>query len=258
MGSVSLVGAGPGDIDLITVKGLKAIKSADVILYDRLINHDLLDEAKKDAKLIYCGKLPQHHSMQQDEINKLLVQHAKQGKHVVRLKGGDPYIYGRGGEEATYVVKHGIPYDIIPGITSGIAAPAYAGIPVTHRDYSASFAIVTGHRKADADDSEKWAALAKGIDTLVIYMGIKNAEHIQQQLIKYGKSPQIPCAIIHWGTTDKQMTKLCTLQELNETIKRNQMMNPSIIIIGEVVKLREQLALLTEKAKKIRLQEAII
>ncbi|HEY9576522.1 MAG TPA: uroporphyrinogen-III C-methyltransferase, partial [Pseudobacillus sp.] len=147
MAKVWLVGAGPGDPDLITVKGLKAIKGADVILYDRLISPELLEYAKPEAELIFCGKLPDHHHLQQETINYLLVKHAKKGKNVVRLKGGDPFIFGRGGEEAAFLVEHGVSFEVIPGITSGIAAPAYAGIPVTHREHSASFAIVTGHRR---------------------------------------------------------------------------------------------------------------
>ena len=174
MGKVYLVGAGPGSVDLITVKGLRCIQEADVILYDRLINQELLDYAKSNAELIFCGKLPNKHAMIQERINHLLVKYAKEGKVITRLKGGDPFVFGRGAEEAEYLVDHDIPFEVVPGITSGIAAPAYAGIPVTHRDLGSSFAIVTGHMRAGKVDTIHWESLAKGIDTLAIYMGVGN------------------------------------------------------------------------------------
>lgn len=241
MGKIWLVGAGPGDPELITVKGLKAIQKADVILYDRLISMDLLNEAKEGAERIFCGKLPDRHFIQQENINELLVEHAKQGKQVVRLKGGDPYVFGRGGEEAAYAVKNGIEFEVVPGITSGIAAPAYAGIPVTHRDLGASFAIVTGHRKEGADEELKWASLAKGIDTIAVYMGVKNLPHIQEKLIQYGKPKNTPAALIHWGTTHKQQTVTGTLETIYDIAKQAGITNPSMIIIGEVVRMRDEL-----------------
>ncbi|WP_203362647.1 uroporphyrinogen-III C-methyltransferase [Bacillus sp. REN10] len=241
MGKVWLVGAGPGDPDLITVKGLRALQNADVILYDRLINEDLLQYAKEGAELIFCGKLPNHHHLQQDTINHLLVFHAKKGKNVTRLKGGDPFVFGRGGEEAEFLVKYAIPFEVIPGITSGIAAPAYAGIPVTHRNYSASFAIVTGHRQEGEQEEIKWAALAKGIDTLAIYMGVKNLSYIQKQLLTHGKSADTPAALIHWGTTAVQQTVTGTLGTITDVAQTAAIKNPSMIVIGNVVKLREQI-----------------
>ncbi|GKV65045.1 MULTISPECIES: uroporphyrinogen-III C-methyltransferase [unclassified Sporosarcina] len=258
MGKIWLVGAGPGDPDLLTVKAVKTIELADVILYDRLINQDILQYAKPDAELIFCGKLPKHYFVQQDTINFLLVQHAMQGKQVVRLKGGDPFIFGRGGEEAAFAVKHHIPFEVVPGITSGIAAPAYAGIPVTHRDYSASFAIVTGHRKEGAEEEDKWEALAKGIDTLAVYMGVSNLPYIAEQLIRHGKNPDTPVAFIHWGTTETQNTVTATLQTMTETAHREDVRNPSMIIIGEVVRLRDELQWFEESAEERRLHEAIV
>ena len=242
MGKVYLVGAGPGDIDLITVKGLNCIKESDVILYDRLVNEELLNYAKKGAKLIYCGKRPGYHAMIQERINRLLVKYAKQGKCVTRLKGGDPFVFGRGGEEAEILVDHGISFEIVPGITSGIAAPAYAGIPVTHRDLSASFAIVTGHLRADAPDTIQWEHLAHGVDTLAIYMGVGNLPYICEQLMKYGRSEDTPVALIHWGTTSEQETITGTLSTIVEIVRKSNIKNPSMIIVGEVVRLREKIS----------------
>ncbi|WP_221565798.1 uroporphyrinogen-III C-methyltransferase [Alkalihalobacillus sp. TS-13] len=240
MGKAYLVGAGPGDPELVTIKGLKCIQEADVILYDRLINQELLSYAKNGADLIYCGKKPGNHSMDQEMINQSLVRYPKRGKVVTRLKGGDPFVYGRGGEESEVLAKHGIPFEVVPGITSGIAAPMYAGIPVTHRDYSSTFAIVTGHLRKGQDDL-CWESLAKGIDTLVVYMGIGNLPYIQQQLLKHGRSQNAPVAIVHSGTTVKQHTVTGTLASIVGLAEKNQIQNPSIIIIGEVVRLREKI-----------------
>ncbi|PLS18297.1 uroporphyrinogen-III C-methyltransferase [Bacillus sp. M6-12] len=241
MGKVYLVGAGPGDPDLITVKGLKCIKEADVILYDRLINEELLTYAKPGAELIFCGKSPESHTLQQETINHLLVKRAKNGKVVTRLKGGDPFIFGRGGEEAETLAKNGVSFEIIPGITSGIAAPAYAGIPVTHREYGSSFAFVAGHRKNGEKDNIKWEALAKGIDTIAVYMGVKNLPYIQKQLLHFGKNPETPVALINWGTTNGQKTVVSTLIMAAEAAEKEKIENPCIIIIGEVVKMREKI-----------------
>lgn len=238
MGKVYLVGAGPGDPELITVKGLTCIQRADVILYDRLINEELLSYAKPDAELIFCGKLPGCHAMQQETINRALVLHAKKGKTVVRLKGGDPFVFGRGGEEAEALVKHGIEFEIVPGVTSAIAAAAYAGIPVTHREFSSSVAFVTGHRREGSGDEIQWESLAKGIDTIAIYMGIQRLSSICSQLMKYGKSPETPAAVIEWGTTSAQRTVTGTLATIAEIAANEQMRNPSMVIIGEVVRLR--------------------
>lgn len=183
-GIVYLVGAGPGDPKLITVYGLECIQKADVIAYDRLVNPKLLDFAKKDAELVYCGKLPGKHHLIQDEINALLVERAQEGKVVTRLKGGDPFVFGRGAEEAEILKNHGIPYEVVPGITAGIAAPAYAGIPVTHRDFATSFALVTGHgREEKGQDFLNWPALATGIDTVAFYMSVGNIAYIAKSLL---------------------------------------------------------------------------
>jgi len=242
MGKVYLVGAGPGDPELITVKGLKCIQEADVILYDRLINKQLLTYAKPHADLIYCGKLPNYHTMKQETINYFLVKLAKKGKIVVRLKGGDPFIFGRGGEEAQALAKHKIEFEIVPGITSGIAAAAYAGIPVTHRDFSSSVAFITGHKREDREEEIKWRNLATGIDTIAIYMGVANLPYIREQLLKYGKSPSTPLAIVQWGTLSIQKTVVATLGTVLDVIKKQPIENPSMVIIGEVVHLREKIS----------------
>lgn len=241
MGKVYIVGAGPGDIDLITVKGAKCIQEADVILYDRLINTELLSYAKTGVELIYAGKLPGLHAQTQDTINHLLVAYAQKGKIVTRLKGGDPFVFGRGGEEAQVLAKHGVVFEIVPGITSGIAAPAYAGIPVTHRDFSSSFALVTGHMREGKVDSIRWEHLAKGVDTLAIYMGVGNLPYICSQLLKYGRSKHTPVALIHWGTTTEQYTVTGTLTTIVDIARQSAIKNPSMIIVGEVVKLREEI-----------------
>ena len=239
MGKVYLVGAGPGDPDLITVKGLKAIQQSDVILYDRLVNKELLEYASEKAELIYCGKSPDHHSLTQDQINNLLCKHANQGKNVTRLKGGDPFIFGRGGEEAELLKKNGISYEIVPGITSGSAAPTYAGIPLTHRDYSSSVSFVSGVSKSGVSYEKYWENLAQGSDTLCIYMGVRNLPDICDRLIRYGRKPDTPIALIHWGTTENQQTVTGTLENILD--ESHTFKNPSMIIIGEVVRLRDQI-----------------
>ncbi|WP_445490876.1 uroporphyrinogen-III C-methyltransferase [Niallia sp. 03133] len=241
MGIVYLVGAGPGDPDLITVKGLRCIKEADVILYDRLVNKELLEYAKPKAELIFCGKLPNHHIMKQEVINRLLVKHAQKGKIVTRLKGGDPFVFGRGGEEAEELAKNHIPFEVVPGITAGIAAPSYAGIPVTHRDYGSSFAFVTGHIKNGQEDSIKWEALSQ-IDTLAIYMGVKNLPSIREKLLFYGKKESTPIALINWGTTSLQKTVVTNLADVVEAASNGNIENPCMIIVGEVVKMREKIS----------------
>lgn len=259
MGKVYIVGAGPGDVELITVKGLRCIQEADVILYDRLINNELLSYAKPSAKLIFCGKLPNRHAMIQENINLSIVQHASQGKVVTRLKGGDPFVFGRGAEEAEVLAENGIPFEIVPGITSGIAAPAYAGIPVTHRELGSSFAIVTGHMREGKDDSIQWDSLAKGIDTLAIYMGVGNLPYICTQLLKHGKAATTPVALVHMGTYEQQYTVTGTLETIVEVVQKEKVKNPSIILVGEVVKLREKIAWFEEKleAEKVLHENAI-
>jgi uroporphyrin-III C-methyltransferase len=241
VGKVYLVGAGPGDPELITVKGLRCLQQADVILYDRLVNPELLEEAKDGVQLVYCGKLPHYHTMKQETINHFLVKYAKKGYNVVRLKGGDPFVFGRGGEEAEECARHNVPFEIVPGITAGIAASAYAGIPVTHRSLSKSFAFITGHQAGDVEAEHQWAHLAKGVDTICVYMGVSHLPTITKNLILNGKSPQTPIALIHWGTLSDQKTVIGTLETIEEAVKKEQIANPSMIVIGEVVSLNKKL-----------------
>ena len=239
MGKVYIVGAGPGDPELITVKGLKAIQKSDVILYDRLVNEDLLNEAPAHCEKIYCGKKPDHHTLRQETINHLLCKYASQGKIVTRLKGGDPFIFGRGGEEASALRAQNIVFEIIPGITSGAAAPAYSGIPLTHRGISSSVTFVSGVQPQQ-DNVSYWEQLAKNVDTLCIYMGVKKLPNICDSLIRGGCDPNTPIALIHWGTTARQNTVTGTL--LNIVEKASEISNPAMIVIGKVVSLREELS----------------
>lgn len=252
VGKVYLVGAGPGDPKLITVWGLELIQMADVIIYDRLINPALLRYAKLGAELIYCGKASGNHSLPQDEINSLLIQKAREGKQVVRLKGGDPFVFGRGGEEAERCVAEGIPFEVVPGITSGIAAPAYAGIPVTHREYGSSFAVVTGHRSGERDKEVNWDELAKAVDTLVIYMGLANLGRICTRLLQAGLSPQTPVALVQEGTLQLQKTVTGTLLDIEDKAIEEKVSSPAMIIVGEVVALREKLAWFESHQEEIK------
>lgn len=248
-GKVYLVGAGPGDPKLITLRGLECIQEADVIVYDRLANPVLLEHRNERAELIYAGKLPHNHTMRQESINELLVDYALEGKVVTRLKGGDPCVFGRVGEEAEALAINGIDFEIVPGITSGIAVPAYAGIPITHRDYGSNFAMVTGHMGAGKEDSDhKWKALAEGIDTIAFYMGVSNLPVICERLIVYGKSPQTPVAAISWGSTERQRTVTATLATIQDAVAKAEITHPAIIIVGEVVRLREKLNWFSERA----------
>ncbi|BBW96252.1 uroporphyrinogen-III C-methyltransferase [Geobacillus sp. FSL W8-0032] len=243
VGKVYLVGAGPGDERLITVYGRECLERADVVIYDRLINRKLLHYAKPGAELLYCGKEPGKHDTVQEQIHDLLVDRARQGQTVVRLKGGDPCVFGRVGEEAEVLAKAGIPFEIVPGVTSGIAVPAYAGIPVTHRDYAASVAMVSGHRSERID----WEALARGCDTIVVYMGAANLPDICGRLLAAGKPANTPAAIIEWGTTERQRTVAAPLSTLPDEAKKAGISHPAIIIIGEVVRLRETLQWFPER-----------
>lgn len=246
-GTVYLVGAGPGNPKLITVYGLECIEKADVIIYDRLVSSELLRYAKKEAELIYAGKEPGKHGTIQEQINNWLVEKASEGKTVVRLKGGDPFVFGRGGEEAEVLAKHHIPFEIVPGVTAGIAAAAFAGIPVTYRNVATSFTIVTGHgRKEKGDDHLDWEALVKS-DTLAFYMGVGNLPYICGQLIAHGKHVATPVAVIEWGTTEKQRTVTGTLQTIAEIAKRANISHPALIVVGEVVQLRERIQWFLER-----------
>ena len=243
MGKVFLVGAGPGDPDLITVKGKKSIEAADIILYDRLVNPELLEYASITAQLIYCGKNPNHKSVSQVDTNQLLVDLAQEGHTITRLKGGDPFVYGRGGEEAEVLAANNISFEIVPGITAGIAAPAYAGIPVTHRDYSSSVAFVTGV----IDKDEYWRHLALGPETLCIYMGVKKLPEIVELLTKNGRNKNTPVALVHMGTSNLQKTVVGTLETIVHGAKDIE--NPAMIIVGEVVKLRNRISWFEETYK---------
>ncbi|WP_226677797.1 uroporphyrinogen-III C-methyltransferase [Mesobacillus jeotgali] len=242
IGRAFLVGAGPGDVQLITVKGMEAIKKAEVILYDRLANPKLLDYAPSDCELIYCGKLPDRHVLRQEMINDLLVDKVLEGKIVVRLKGGDPGVFGRVGEEAAALAENGLSFEIVPGITSGISAPLYAGIPVTHREYGESFAVVTAHDKSENGQPKlDWKGLATGIDTIAFYMGISNLPYISENLIKNGKSPNTPVILIQWGTFSRQQTLEGTLSNIAAKAKEINFTNPAITLVGDIVSLREKL-----------------
>lgn len=236
MGKVYIVGAGPGDIELITVKALKCIQQADVIMYDRLVNKELLTFAKEGADLIYCGKLPNYHTMKQETIHKFLVKYAKVGKMVTRLKGGDPYIFGRGGEEAEYLVKNRIPFEVVPGITACMAASSYSGIPLTQRNISGNVAILTGHRTTEKNNLLFNLPFLRAADTLCIYMGIGNIKTIQTQLLKADKDEKTLVAFIEWASTDKQRTTISTIENMVKTVEQKGIENPCIIIVGEVVR----------------------
>ncbi|MFW3516952.1 uroporphyrinogen-III C-methyltransferase [Staphylococcus caprae] len=246
MGKVFLVGAGPGDPDLLTIKGLKAIKEADVILYDRLVNKKILEFASPSTKFFYCGKDPNRYALPQEETNKMMVALAKKGHTVTRLKGGDPFVFGRGGEEAEELANQNIPFEVVPGITSGIAAPAYAGIPVTHRDFSSSVAFVTAVNKTGMTKEQYWEHLANGPETLCVYMGVKRLPEICQLLIKHGRSIDTPVALVHMGTSEQQRTVTGTLSTIVE--KSHQIKNPAIIIVGDVVHMREKINWFREQA----------
>ncbi|WP_342429297.1 uroporphyrinogen-III C-methyltransferase [Neobacillus sp. FSL H8-0543] len=242
-GKVFLVGAGPGDIRLITVKGLEAIKKAEVILYDRLANPKLLEFAPEDCELIYCGKLPDRHILRQEKINDLLVEKALEGKRVVRLKGGDPGVFGRVGEEAAALATYQIPFEIVPGISSGIAAPLYAGIPVTHREHAESFAVVTAHDKSiDGKPMLDWEGLVRGVDTIAFYMGVGNLPFICENLIAHGKLSTTPIILIQWGTFGRQKTLQGTLADISAKVREAKFSNPAIILVGEVISLREKIS----------------
>ena len=239
---VYLVGAGPGEPGLITVKGNACIQNADVIIYDYLASPALLKHARKSAELIYVGKKGGDHTLSQDEINALIVEKAKSGGIVCRLKGGDPYIFGRGAEEAEVLFKAGISFEIVPGVTSAIAAAAYAGIPLTHRKLASTLAFVTGHEDPHKEETGiNWSALATGIGTLVFFMGVKNLPNITKSLIDHGKSPDTPTALIRWGTTPAQQTVSGTLETIVEKAQAAGLKAPAIIVVGEVVNLRQTL-----------------
>ena len=242
-GRVYLVGAGPGDPELITLKGLRCLRMADVVVYDRLISPYLLDEAPSQAERVFSGKEPGCHSMKQEVINALLIKYARQGRLVVRLKGGDPFVFGRGGEEALALAHAGIPFEVVPGVSSAIAVPAYAGIPVTHRNHASSVTIVTGHeQRTHISSAVNWEALAKVGGTLVIMMGMEALAHITQQLLAGGLSPDTAAAAIQQGTVPQQRVITGTLVNIAERASIANVKPPAIIVIGTVVTLSRALA----------------
>lgn len=239
---VSLIGAGPGDIGLLTLRGKELLANADVVIYDALANPALLNFAKPDAELIYVGKIASSHAMSQDEINRLLVVKAREKGSVARLKGGDPYIFGRGGEEAEYLASNAIPFEEVPGVSSAVAAPAYAGIPLTHRDFVSAVMIITGHEKGDRQISgHDWQAFVKSNATLVFVMGMKNLDAICKNLLQAGMDHAMPAAVIYRGATPFQRCITASISELPATARKAGFSNPSVIVIGKVVNLREKL-----------------
>lgn len=240
-GRVCLVGAGPGDPGLLTVRALERLREAEVVVYDRLVNHAILDEAPPEALRIFAGKGVGSHCLAQAAIHALLVHHAALGRLVVRLKGGDPFVFGRGGEEALALAAAGIPFEVVPGISSAIAVPAYAGIPVTHRGVAASFAVLTGHEDVSKDRSAvDWSRLATAVDTLVVLMAVATFPGIVRTLLAHGRPPETPVALIRWGTTEAQDVRVGTLADI--VVRVRGLEPPVVAVIGEVVKLRTHLA----------------
>ena len=248
MGKVYLVGAGPGDPELLTLKAVKVISEADVILYDRLVSEEVLNYAKPDCKLVYVGKEDGKHTLPQEEINKLLVYYANVYEKVIRLKGGDPFVFGRGGEEALYLKEHGVPYEIVPGVSSIYAVPAYAGIPLTFRGVASSFAVVTGHECTGKEKRIDWRSF-KGIDTLVVLMGVRNRQRIARELLEAGRSPEEPVAFVERGTTSEQRVVLSTLKEVASSPP--EVKPPAVMVVGEVVRLSVDIGELLENLKEL-------
>jgi len=240
MGKVYLTGAGPGDIELLTVKALRVVREADIIIYDRLANPDILIEAKDGCEFVYVGKEDSHHTLPQEEINEVIYQAALKYENVVRLKGGDPMVFGRGGEEGIYLFERDIKFEFIPGITSAIAVPEYAGIPVTHRGITVSFRVVTGHESHNKDHSQIPWENFKTDDTIVFLMGLHRLRKIAKKLMEIGKPKDHPIAVISRGTRPDEKTVIGTLEDIYE--KAKDLPTPALIVVGEVVKLHKQLS----------------
>ncbi len=240
-GEVFLVGGGPGDPDLLTFRALRLMQQCDVCVYDKLVSPEVMELVRRDAELIYVGKSRDQHTLPQEEINVLLAKLALQGKRVLRLKGGDPFIFGRGGEEIETLMEYGIPFQVVPGITAANGVSSYAGIPLTHRDYSQACLFITGHLKDGSLDLD-WEAMARPRQTVVIYMGLVGLAQICEQLIKHGVSPDMPVAVVQQGTTQRQKVVTATLADLSEKVVEAGLKAPCLTIIGEVVHLREKLA----------------
>lgn len=247
-GEVFLVGAGPGDPELLTVRALRLIQSADVVVYDALVSDEVMALVNNNAELIYVGKTRANHTLPQEEINTLLIKLSLQGRNVVRLKGGDPFIFGRGGEEIETLATWGIPFQVVPGISAANGVSSYAGIPLTHRDYAQSVIFTTGHLK-DGTVNLDWMALTRPHQTVVIYMGLGGLSEICHQMIQHGLSPNLPAAVVQQGTTQKQKVVTGTLATLNNKVIAAKLWSPCLIIVGEVVKLREKLAWFTPKVE---------
>ncbi len=245
-GEVFLVGAGPGDPDLLTFRALRLMQRADVVLYDRLVGKDIIDLMRRDAERIYVGKLPNQHTLSQEEISQLLVDLAKQGKRVLRLKGGDPFIFGRGGEEIEKLAENGIPFQVVPGITAASGCSAYAGIPLTHRDHAQSCIFVTAHGR-DGVLGLDWDVLLRPGQTVAVYMGLSSLKELSNQFIARGADPETPAAIIDNGTRANQRVSVGTVGELHELAERDGLQGPSMIVIGSVVTLRDNLRWFSEQ-----------
>ncbi len=241
LGKVYLVGAGPGDPGLITVRGLELLQRADVVIYDRLVHPSLVNEAPAQAIRIFAGKLSGFHTLPQEEITDLLVAYACRNRQVVRLKGGDPFVFGRGGEEAEALRGARIPFEVVPGVSSATAVPAYAGIPLTHRDYASSVAIVTGHKCCAGRGEVRWADLARAVDTLVILMGFGNLSENMKSLMESGCEPGKPVALIRWGTRTSQETLVGTVRTIPDLAAQCNFRPPVVIVVGEIVQLRPKL-----------------
>ncbi len=242
MSKVYLIGAGPGDPGLLTIKAREILERADVVVYDYLANEVFLKYCRKDAQIIYVGKKGGDHTVPQDQINNLLVEKALQGKTVARLKGGDPYIFGRGAEEAQELLEAGAEFEVVPGVTSAVAAPAYAGIPLTHRKYASSVSFITGHEDPNKPESaHNWQSLASGTSTLVFFMGVKNLPHISRMLMENGMRPDMPAALVRWGTTCQHRSLVSTIKEMPRLAVEKGFKPPSLLVVGQVVCLRNEL-----------------